>query len=885
MIWWMRAAVRSYPRRWRQRYQLELEALIEQSGSSWRAAFDIARGGVSMRLLEIPVVRHAAAIAAAATGLGRGRHHVRRLAATPAFSLTAVVTLATAIGANALIFSLVNGVILKPLPFEAPERLVAVWHVAPGLMPGPLEQAAFSYFTYRDEAESFEDIGLWSIAAAAVTGRGDPEELRALAVTDGTLPVLRVRTALGRGFSPADDAPGSRETVLLSHEYWQRAFAGSPAAIGQSLMMDGRAREIIGVLPPRFRLLQHSPDLVVPLRLNRAEAQIGAFRYHGVARLEPGVTLERANADLARLIPGMPDRFPIPPGFTRQMYDGFRLGPDVHPLSRDLAGDVSGMLWVLSGAVGMLLLVACANVANLFLVRGEARRQELAVQLALGAGLRRVAGQLLGEALVIAVVSGGIGIGLAYAGLQALRGFAPDQLPRLDEAGIEPVVLLFALALSLACGVLFSVAPIAKYARPELSTALKEHGRGSRDGRQRHRMRNVLVATQVAVALVLLIGSALMLRTFVAIRDVQPGFTDPARVLTARIAVPQGLIAEPAEVARAHEQIRQRIAAVRGVVAVGQTSSITMDGAVRRDSFFVEGLVEADGRMPPARRMKHVAPAYFATMGNAVVAGRDFTWDDVHGHRAVGIVSANLAREIFGSAPAAIGKRVRPSSNGPWREIVGVVGEEHDDGPTRPATPLVYWPFLQQDYAPGRITVERTLAYAVRTDRLTDPGFLHDVQQAVWAVNPNLPLAQVQTLQEIYALSTAQTSFTMIVLAVAGAVTLLLGVVGIYGVIAYVVVQRRREVGIRMALGAGAADVRRLFLTRGLAIVAAGLAAGTAIAAVAAQALETLLFEVSPLDPVAYVAALASLGAVAAIAIWVPTRAATRVAPGVVLRG
>jgi putative ABC transport system permease protein len=869
MTWWMRLVVRLYPGEWRDRYQDELEAVIEQTGPGWRPALDLARGAAVMQF---------------AIGLGRIRHHTRRLWATPAFTLTALATLATAIAANALLFALVHGVLLKPLPFAEPERLVGVWHVAPGLVAGPINQAPFTYFTYRDAATAFEDIALWSGATATVTGRGDPEELETLNVTDGTLPLLRVRPDLGRGFSAADDAPGSRETVILSREYWLRAFGGSPAAIGQSLMVDGRAREVIGVLPAGFALLRQTPDLVLPLRLDRATAQIGGFRHEGIARLKPGVSLDTAHADLARLIPGMPDHFPIPAGFSRAMYDAFKLAPVVHPLAQDLVGDVSGMLWVLFGAAGLLLLVACANVANLFLVRTEGRRQEIAVELALGAGLRRVAGQLVGEALVLSIVSAVIGLVIAAGSLQVLRVVAPGRLPRLHEVAIDPVVSAFALGLAVVAGVVFGMTPIVKYGRPELAAALRAGGRGSGDDAARQRLRQLLVAGQVAVALTLLIGSALLVRTFVAARDVAPGVVAPADVLTVRIAIPEAVVADPLATARAHEQIARRLADVRGVQAVGQTSSVTMDGANRKDPLFAEG-VHDDGQMPPVRRMKWIAPDFFAAIGNPVVAGRDITWEDVHDHRPVAMVSVTLARELFGDAAAAVGRRVRPSSNGPWREIVGVVGAEYDDGPLRPATSVVYWPFQQAGYLPGRVTVARALTYVLRTDRVHDTGLLRDVQLAVWSVNPTLPLARIETVQQVFDRATAQLSFTLVALAIAAAVTLLLGVVGIYGVIAYVVAQRRREVAIRMALGADARTVVRLFVRHGVVTVALGLCAGALLSAMATRALAAWLYDVSRFDPLAYAAAIALLGVVAIVAVWLPARAATRVSPSLALRG
>ncbi|MGE4068755.1 MAG: ABC transporter permease [Vicinamibacterales bacterium] len=869
---WTSRLVRLYPRRWREQYEAELTAVIEDSDPGWRTAADVLRGAALMQF---------------AYGLATVRHHARRLIATPAFTLTALATLSLAIGANTLIFSLVHALLLTPLPFPEPDRLVGVSHVAPGLTAEPLPQGAFTYFTYREAARQLEDIGLWNAGTAAVSGRGDPEVLDVLTVTDGTLPILRVAPVHGRGFTPDDDAPGSRETVLVSRAYWMRALGGNPRAIGQSLLVDGRPREVIGVLPDGFQLLGHRPDLVLPLRLNRAETAIGLFRFQGLARLAPGVTREAAAADLARLIPSMPDRFPIPTGFTRQMYDDFHLAPDVHPLQQDLVGDVSGMLWLMSGAVGLLLLVACANVASLFLVRAESRRQEIAVQLALGAPLTRVAGQILGEALLLSVASGVAGLAMAAVGLQSLRALALEQVDRMAALGdvtIAPGVVLFTLLLALAAGALFSLAPILKYCRPHLATALKEQSRGSSNGRESQRLRNGLVIAQVAVALVLLVGAALMVRTFLAIRDVHPGFSDPGQVLTVRLTVPEAVEQDPATAARAHDAILRRIRDVGGVQSVAQTSSVTMDGAVRRDPLFVEGIDVPGGGMPPARRMKWVSPDYFATMGNRVVAGRDFHWDDVHGRRPVAIVSARLARETFGDVQAALGRRVRTAPRGPWREVVGVVGDEHDDGPTRGVVPLVYWPYLQEDMAPGRVTVERTLIYVIRTMRPHDTRLLHDIQQAVWAVSPTLPLTRVESLQAVYDRSTAQVSSTLVLLVVASVVTLLLGVVGLYGVIAYMAAQRRREVGIRMALGAEARDVERLFLARGLGLVGAGLVAGIAVSTAVMRTLEGFLYQVAPFDPVTYLAAATVLGCVATVAIWVPARAAARLSPVTSLR-
>jgi predicted permease len=542
-------------------------------------------------------------------------------------------------------------------------------------------------------------------------------------------------------------------------------------------------------------------------------------------------------------------------------------------------------LWILLGTVGVVLLVACANVANLFLVRAEGRQQELAVRLALGAGLRRIANELLSESVLLALVGGAVGLGLAYAGIQLLLALEPARLPRLHEITLDPIVFAFTALISLVAGVLFGIAPIVKYARPQLSNALKENGRGSSDGRERHRTRNTLVVAQVAMALVLLVASGLMIRTFSAMRDVPPGFVGPDAVLTVRISIPTALVEDPTQVARTHEQIQRRLEAVPGVTSVGASSSITMDGNDSNDPIFAEGVPMPEGRIPPLRRYKWIGENYFKTMGNPIVAGREITWTDVHTRRPIAMISENLARELFGSAQSALGKRVRQTPSNPWREIVGVVGNEHDDGVTRPATTIVYWPVLQEDFWDVKLRSQRSLAYAIRTERLRDPGFLKEVQQAVWAVNANLPLAAVQTLDEIYGKSMAQTSFMLVMLGIAAAVTLLLGVVGIYGVIAYVVAQRRREVGIRMALGAAGGEVQRLFVTHGLVITGIGVAVGAIAAAALSRFVASLLFDVSPLDPLSYGGGIVALGLVALLATWLPAREATRVDPATALRG
>ncbi len=811
------------------------------------------------------------------------RYAWRRLVGSPAFTLTGLITLGVAIGANALIFSVVNGVLLKPLPLADPDRLVGVWHVAPGIMEGDLNQSPTTYLTYR-EAGVFQDIGMWDNSAASVTGRGEPERVDTLLVTDGTLPVVGVHPVLGRTFTAADDAPGSAETVLLSHAYWQRMFGGSETAIGQSIEVDGTPREIIGVLPDGFRFLRYNPAIVLPFRFDRSKLFVGNFSYQAVARLEPGGTMEQASADMARLIPSIPDHFPMPPGFSREMYTEIRLGPNLKPLAEDVVGDIGPVLWILLGTVALVLLVACANVANLFLVRAETRQQELAIRTALGASRGQIARELITEALMMAGLGAGLGLALASAGARILVALEPTGLPRLEDITIDGRVLAFTLAISLAAGLLFGLIPILKYANPRLANALKEGGRGSSDGRERHRARNGLVVAQVALALVLLVASGLMIRTFVAMRAVSPGFVDPESVLTMRIAIPDAVVRDPLQAGHAHELILERIATLPGVTSVAQSSSITMDGNRSMDPVWADDKPMPEGQMPPLRRYKWISPGYFRTMGNTVVAGRDLTWDDIHARTPVVIVNDRLAREFWGSAEAALGRRIRNSPKNQFREIVGVVGNERDDGVASEAAPMVYWPTAMNDFWDQEVFVMRYLSYAIRTPRVQTPGFLREVQQAVWAVNPNLPVARVATLAELYNRSMAQTSFALIVLGVAGGVALLLGLVGIYGVIAYIVEGRKREVGIRMAIGATGGQVQSLFLKRGLVLTGVGLAVGLLASAAVMRLLSTLLFGVSPFDPLTYAVVVGALGSVAVLATWLPARRATRVDPSMALR-
>jgi putative ABC transport system permease protein len=811
------------------------------------------------------------------------RYAARMLRKQPGFATVAALTLALGIGANTAIFSVVYGVLLKPLPYDEPERLVAVWHRAPGLNIPLLEQGAATYFTYRESSRAFEDLALWDSEEVSITGVGEPERAQVLRVTDGLLGILRVQPLLGRFFTKEDDAPGAPPRAIVSHGYWQRRFGGAPNVIGRSLNIDGRPCEIIGVLPRSFTFLRTNPAVLLPFQFNRGDVRVGDFSYRGVARLKSGVTLEQANADLARMIPLTFDRFPLFPGLTRAMFDEAHVGPNVHLLSQDLIGDVGRVLWILVGTVGIVLLIACANVANLFLVRSEGRQQEFAIRAALGASRSRIARELLSESVGLALAGGALGLLLASAGLRLLAQLAPAGLPRIEEISINPVVVLFTLAISVLTGLVFGLIPVMRFGSPR-GVALKEGGRSASDAPGRHRVRNALVVSEIALAFVLLIVSGLMIRTFIALQQVDPGFVRPKDVQTFRVSMPEALIKNPQQVVLTYEQIAHQLEQVPGVLSVGLSSSVTMDRHSGKTPIFVEEFPDTGRAMPPLRVYKRVGPGYFETMGNAVLAGRAIAWTDIYQARPVVVITENLAREYWKDPARAVGKRITQSRENPWREIIGVVRNVRDDGLNHAATAVVYWPMLLKEWWTEPVDIERTMAYVVRSTRVGSPGLLRELQQAVWSVNPNLPLASVRALDEIQADSMTQTTFALVMLAIAGTVALLLGSVGIYGVIAHVAAQRTREIGIRMALGAQTGHVRQLFLRHGLLLTGAGIALGTGLALAITRVMSALLFGVSPMDPVTYVVVTASLGSIALLATYLPARRASRVDPILALR-
>lgn len=574
------------------------------------------------------------------------RQVLRRLGRAPMFTAVTVLTLGIGIGANTAIFSVVEGVLLKPLPYPHPEELVAVWLTAPGLNIKDLNPSPADYFIYRDQSHTFQDIGLSTGESVNVTGLAEPEHVGGLDVTDRVLPILGVTPLLGRSFTRADDSPGSAETVMLTYGYWLRKFGGDRSVIGRVITVDGTLRQIIGVLPQDFGF--GGPDLAVmlPLQLDRAKTFLGRYSFDSVARLKPGITLAEASADVARMIPIVERSFPPPPGYSVKMFDDARVGPSLRTMKQDVVGDVGKVLWVLMGGIGLVLLIACANVANLLVLRAEGRQQELAIRSALGASRGRVAAEMLFEGLILALVGGIAGLGLAYAGLRLLVAMAPTGLPRLDEIGVDGTVVLFALAASLVASLLFSLIPALKYASRRLGTGLREGGRSVSESRERHRSRSVLVIVQVALALILLISSGLMIRTFRTLTQVDPGFVAPAEIQTFRVDIPETQVKDAERVIRIQEQISHKTEAIPGVSSVGISMSVPMDGNEWGDPVLAKDRADTPSEVPLAR-YRFVAPGYFKTLGTPLVAGRDLTWSDIYNKIPVVIVSEKLAREYW----------------------------------------------------------------------------------------------------------------------------------------------------------------------------------------------------------------------------------------------
>ena len=815
------------------------------------------------------------------------RYALRGLARRPSFTIAAVLTLAIGIGATTAIFSVVYSVLLKPLPYPDSGELVRIRHLATALNSADLMSQPSLYFTYRDENRTMAQVGFWSDGGETLTRADGTDRVRSLRITYGLLQAIGVQPATGRWFTEAEHSPAAEgpAPVLLSYAFAQSRFGGEAEALGRDLVLNGGPAQVVGVMPRDFRFLNMSPpfEIMVALRLDPARNVIGNFgSFHGLARLKPGVTPTEASADLQRMIPIWLDTWPLAQGsgVTRETLENWRIAPVARPLKDDIVGDVASALWVLMGAIGAVLLVACANIANLMLVRADARRGELAVRAALGAVPARIARELFVESLLVGAVGGVLGLVLAYGGLELLVGIGPTNLPRLNEIAVHGPVLAFTVAVSLAATLAFGSITAFKHAF-NVDISAFSGARGSSASRQRSATRNALVVVQVALALVLVVSAVLMVRTFQALRDVHPGFAEAATIQTVRTWAPNEIIRDATRYVPVQHEILDAIAALPGVESAGFTNVLPMEPGpfVLNLPVIVESRPIEAGDAPPPRRTKIVSPGYLETMGTRIIAGRDITWADIETGGRVALISEDFARELGALPTDALGKRIRPSNDDAWREVIGVVQSVRDDAVYQDAPSAVYWPALMENAFGSAAFGYPAMAYVIRSDRTGAAGFLTEIRNAIWSVNKDAPIALERTMQDLYAGSLARTSFALVMLGIASAMALALGLIGIYGVIAYVVAQRSREIGIRMALGAQRREVRKMFLRQGLGLTAVGLGIGLVAALALTRLMSSLLFGIKPTDVVTYATAVGVILAAAALASYLPARRASAIDP------
>jgi predicted permease len=833
------------------------------------------------------------------------RFAARLLIRNPTFTVVVVLTLALGIGANAAVFSVLDSVLLKPLSYPRPEELVALRQVAPGATGSAsasdgLNLSPSMYLTYNENNRVFQSLGVWVSTNGTATGVAEPEQIRAIGISDGVLQTLGVSPAAGRWLLAEDQTGAIRPLpsvyraytrVMLSYGYWQRRFGGDRSVIGSTVIVDTRPKEIVGVLPRGFRIGNAEADMIFPLAFDRARITLAGFNYQGVARLRPGVTIAQANADIARMIPIWMNSWPEAPGTGARVYETWKIAPALRPLKEEVVGGVTDVLWVVMATIGLVMLIACANVANLLLVRAEVRQRELAVRAALGAGRGRIVRGLLVESMLLGLMGGALGVGLAYAGLRLLLAIGPANLPRLGEISLDSRTFAFTAVLSLVSSVLFGLVPALKYTGPRMTATLGSFGRGASVSRERHRVRNVLVVAQVAIALVLLVSAGLMIRTFQSIQTVEPGFTQPEHLQILRLFIPGSAVPDAERTTRMEEAIQEKLSSIPGVTSAAFGSAMPLEGYGPNLGVVNFGAIRTDDQRdsasdtPPVRLFKYVSPGFFRAAGTRVIAGREITWTEVYGLRPLVVISENLSRELWGTPAAALGKRLRQDPTMPWHEVIGVVQDVHENALYRPAPAIVYWPTMSAflNGTPERPNAIRGVTFIVRSERTGTEAFLNQVRQAVWSANANLPVSP-RTMRDVYDQSLAQTSFTLVMLAIAASMALLLGVVGIYGVISYTVSQRRREIGIRAALGAQRGELKGMFVRHALVLAGIGVVVGLGAAAGLTRLMSSLLYGITPLDPVTYVAVPMVLVTATVVASYLPARRAASVEPVEALR-
>ena len=805
----------------------------------------------------------------------------RRLRASPGFTLLSLLTLAIGVGANLAIFAIVNAVLLRPLPIPDSERLVILRHAAPGL--AQLDELPMSdalHFLYADESRTLESVAAYRDEQVSFTGPENPQRVEASSVTASFFDVLRTSPRFGRSFTAEEDRPGAAPVIVLSDGLWRSRFGAEPGVAGRVVELDGESVEVVGVMPPGFSFSQQEIDLWRPLRLDRENVQLGAFGINGVARIADGSTLGQVRAELGAMISNLVEIFPDEGAAPILANAGFR--PLIDRAREVVVGDIEATLWILLGAVGFLLLIACANVANLFLVRSEARHGEVAVRAALGESRGRLAGSVLFESLGFGVAGGLLALPLALLAVRLLVRFGPRELPRLDEISIDAAVLLFGLAVSVVAGLLFGLLPALRAGAVAAAGHTTAGARGATVGRERQLARRGLVVVQVALALTLLIGSGLAVRSFQRLAAVDPGF-DPVDVLAFGLSLPQRDYGSPAARLNFHRQIVDSLRALPGAVDASAASTVPLSGEVSGSGHTIEGRPLADGEVPPVFMVKRVAPGYFDALRIGLVEGRVFDRLDGEREAPVAIVSRSLARTHW-PGESALGKGIRlggpPDEEGEqWSRVVGVVDDVHEINLHEDPPEMAYYPL------PGITGGEATPAvmrYLVRGPNA--PARSGAVREAVRGLDPTLPIAEIETLETLVGRARGTRAFVMALLAVSAGLALLLGSVGLYGVVSYMVAQRRREIAVRMAVGAQVTDVRRLVLTEAGALALLGALLGIGAAVVLTRRLQALLFETSPLDPVVFAAVSTLLIGVCLLASWLPARRAARIDPCAALR-
>jgi putative ABC transport system permease protein len=798
------------------------------------------------------------------------RTALRVLRKQPRFTVVASITLALGIGATTAIFSVVNGILLQPLPYPQDEELVDVLSTAPGLGYDQFGLSADIFFFYKSESKAFQEMGLWARKQVNITGQGDPEQVVAVDAMHTYFTTLRVKPALGNLFGPDDDKPGAGRVALISDRLWRRRYAAKPDVVGQSIRLDDQPTTILGVMP---RMLDepNSADVWEPARLNAAQPPAGSFQWRAVGRLRPGVTAQTAESDLTPIVKRFAQERITSDDYRAFLANG-RYRPLVLSMKESLIGTIRQPLWILFGTVGFVLLIACANVASLCLIRAEGRQREVAVRAALGARRGLLVRQFMVEALVLAAIGGTLGVAIAAAATPALLSLAPPTLPRASTVAVDTWALIFAAGTAAFSALVFGLVPAIRYTRTRAFDALRQGGRGSTDGRARQRGRQVLVVVQTAMALVLLVGSGLLARSFAHMMRADLGFR-PADVLTFRVSLPATAYPTPRDVAQFETRLVERLGQVSGVQSAGGVSLLPLINNAPGSAYVLEGRPVQPGQLPPMIHYKVATPGYFDAMGMTLHRGRVLNAGD-SSETARNIVINRAMVERFWPNEDPIGKRLRPSgAPDVWFTVVGVVDSERQNGIREAAPALMY---MAPNGNPNGAAA-RTLTYLARGPAIESRAAA--LRAAVWELDPKLPIAVMRTLDEVVETSMLQFSFTTLTLGIAAGVALALGAVGLYGVLSYAVSLRIREIGVRLALGAQPGRVMRSIVARGAMLTGLGLVVGLAGAAALTRVLEGILFETKALDPLTFAAMSGVMAVVALLASYLPARKAASVSP------